>query len=313
MYPEDAFARFMSFNRWYHPRFAYHNTIRVCADYPDKPHPPGWLRPDSALKTTNILERCRGFISWGSPLETFARTWPEMVHLNRTFAAPSNFEWINIYDPVDVVASTLTSYNTVSEEFRPINFACRSSLLVLSAHTSYLNVKKAKTKRVAPVLLNWMLQSDKTFLEVAGDAGLSSLDNKQVFMRRVGAGLQWLLALVAGLLIWPVSVGLFIRVVGFLPRQIADFLVDHLQNGFGQNGVDQFFNKVDATISKLQPTLNPMEDVYKCLIILAIMIAGLSVGGLSKVRSGSERVGLLRFGAGVARSGIGALPASKRV
>jgi hypothetical protein len=55
MYPDEAFARFMSYNRWHHPRLAYRSTIPASCSYPDKPYKPTWLSSVSALDAGQIM------------------------------------------------------------------------------------------------------------------------------------------------------------------------------------------------------------------------------------------------------------------
>jgi hypothetical protein len=267
----------MGFNRWHHKNLGFRCSGSDVGHYPDRPFKPAWLTEGDGLDTTAIFKRCRGFISWGSPLETFARTWPQMVHLRPQPPFSPEFEWINLYDPVDVVASPLTSYDNLPRTCRPINFPCRSSLLVLSAHTSYFKTsEKNRARRTAPTVLHWMLQSEKQFVEVAKERGLKYLSNPEAGLRRTVAVTQWIAVLLIGLFIWPIVTGLFVRAIGFIPRQIAEFLT-----GTQDTSVDQLFRFIDDSISSLQPVPNLITDFWNAVTVIVIVGVVLSLGGIA--------------------------------
>jgi hypothetical protein len=288
MYPDSGFARFMGYNRWHHSRFRFRRNAADVGDYPDKPYKPTWLEASDGVDSALVLGGCRGFISWGSPLETFARTWRQMVHLRRHSALPKDFEWINLYDPVDVVASPLTSYNNLSEKDRPLNFPCRSSILILSAHTSYfISAIRNRHKRTAPTILQWMLQTEKRFSDIATENNLKPLSYSQICIRRAFAIAQWLIVLLVGLYVWPVATGLFIKAIGFIPRQVAAFLARPEANQLSESGeqpevnwIDNTFRSIEDFIASLQPDLNPASDLEKGIKIITIVAIVLFIGGI---------------------------------
>jgi DNA polymerase family A len=122
MYDGVSFARFMSLNRWESTKIA---KIRMDIDerwraeprFQDDPKCPSWLRVGDALDLRQVFSRCRGFVTWGSPFETFAHLWPAVVQIGRRANEnmQANFEWINFYDPSDIIASDLTSFG-ISEK-----------------------------------------------------------------------------------------------------------------------------------------------------------------------------------------------------
>jgi hypothetical protein len=121
-----------------------------------------------------------------------------------------------------------------------------------------------------------MLQSEKAFLDIAVESGLTPLGYWEVAWRRLGAIIQWLVVLLVGLYVWPVATGLFVRVVGFLPREVADFF---LRDSDRPNYVDTFFDQLDNAITGLKPDLNIWVDIRNGLEIIIIVATVLLLGG----------------------------------
>jgi hypothetical protein len=193
MYPDDAFARFMSLTRWYHPNMGGKITTNIIDDYPDRPKCPHWLQPNSGLDTEQIFKNLRGMITFGSPLETFANTWPAMVPVHNSPKLSNDFEWINLYDPIDIVASPLKSFEHEKRQLRPQNVACRASWWITAAHTSYLSANKRNwQERITPPILDWMLDGDRSFDEFSER---TTLPRAEYIVRRFTATIQWLLVI----------------------------------------------------------------------------------------------------------------------
>jgi hypothetical protein len=212
----NAFARLITQNKWQDTRLDPYKTTLVppSESYPDQPKCPLWLHPDSAVDMKLLLRGLRGLVTYGSPLETFARTWPAIVLIDRQALQPGqklspDFEWLNLHDPVDVVASRLSSFGFADSEtkgiMKPKNLQCRSSCCILTAHTSYLKPKSTNLNyRALPALFWWLMEPNKCFT-VSEETGAFLIGKKQAGVRKIFALLQWALVLVAGFVIWPYS------------------------------------------------------------------------------------------------------------
>jgi len=117
MLDKHAMARLVTANRWMNPDFqSFKDTpSSPDSDYPDEPKCPLWLSDTDCLNQLAIFKKLRGLVTYGSPIETFARTWPAIVHIDPNTLSPgaklrNDFEWLNIYDPVDVIASKIKSF-----------------------------------------------------------------------------------------------------------------------------------------------------------------------------------------------------------
>jgi hypothetical protein len=93
--------------------------------YVDCPKCPNWLPEDASLDRARLFSKLRGLVTYGSPLETFAKTWPAIVQLRDKIDFNRDFEWVNIYDPTDIVAPVLQSFGHADPNqrgvFRPKN------------------------------------------------------------------------------------------------------------------------------------------------------------------------------------------------
>jgi hypothetical protein len=193
MYDGRAFARLVSHDRWHHPAVADLRCKEEGSDYHDLPKLPIWLLKDDALQVDVILSKLRGFATHGSPLETFARTWPGIVQIRSKVSealAPSDFEtskraipfeWLNIYDPSDLIASKLTSFsgrfNKDLSGICPVEIPIRSSINVASSHVKYFHGRP-----IFKDIIRWMEDGDKSFGEIRSTTDLSS---SRIVLRRL--------------------------------------------------------------------------------------------------------------------------------
>ena len=200
MYPDDSFANFMSFDRFSSKSMRFRCDARSDCAYPDKPRRPVWLSEKDALDTSILLRQCAGLITWGSPLETFAKTWPGMVHLRRKRILPENFESINLFDYADIISSPLRSFDFKECAITPINVSCRSSAWIFAAHTSYFRVPKRRANgSIGAATLLWIMDGTVKFDKICERTGTETVKGMRKAGRLAVAGLQWLLALVIGL------------------------------------------------------------------------------------------------------------------
>lgn len=222
MLDAHAFAKLVSQNKWEDSDFDRFKTTLTpdSKPYPDQPKRPMWLPVDSAVNIQMVFAKLRGLVTYGSPLETFARTWPAIVHIDKQTLEkgqklPSDFEWLNLYDPVDVVASRLTSFGDADlglmGTMKPKNIQCRSSVSILTAHTSYFRPKSTNLRdRILPPLFQWIMEPANCFTVDTGNASYR-IGHREAYARKAFALLQWGLVLFAGFFIWPYSLVIVAR------------------------------------------------------------------------------------------------------
>lgn len=123
------------------------------------PRRPVWIDDDrEGLDRRKLFRKLRGFATYGSPLDEFAFLWPQIVNVNNDGGAfPERFEWINVFDHTDPVASRIDAFDDAFGPGRgPRNFAYKASRTPLWSHTRYLK-GGASPDSASRRLLDWML------------------------------------------------------------------------------------------------------------------------------------------------------------
>ena len=241
-----------------------------------------------ALDLTKVWERFRGIVTYGSPLETFARTWPAIVQLSTQIPLPKNCEWVNLYDPIDIVASKLSSFGSseqsIAGSLPPQNFACHSSLLIGKSHIGYWNITSAREKdRAVAALIEWMLNPQHQF----GEFGLTGMTEAHHGIRRSIASFQWIVALILGGLLWPFAafnlllalqfaLGGILRALGYFVQKFTVFSADLLQGW-----AEDLFERARKMLQLLSPTRHFMTDITNVVLIYGTLAAVLVVTGAS--------------------------------
>jgi hypothetical protein len=123
------------------------------------------LEDDASLDVKSLFARLHGLITYGSPLETYARTWPAIIQLNKKCRLHENFQWINLYDPTDIIAPKVVSVRSAQEDrnftLQPINIAVDSSYLIGRSHINYFALPTNKRPhRIVIPLLEWMISGN---------------------------------------------------------------------------------------------------------------------------------------------------------
>jgi adenosine deaminase len=227
MSPGSALARYMSINRWDSRGLQeFKSTAENETRYADEPKCPHWMDRDAFLDRRLLFERLQGFITYGSPLEIFAHLWPAIVQINDQNVFSKEFEWLNFYDPTDIVARRAPLSFRGSESISPTDFGCASSRRVWQAHTRYFHMAGEHKSSSLPALVEWMVgragadAPPRSFPEVAEGRDLLPLTPRQIKWRRRLAQAE-LFGLVALCLpFWPLVLAYFGRIidgfVGFL-------------------------------------------------------------------------------------------------
>ena len=225
----NALACLLTKNQWENDRTEDLKTTVVLTDgdlaHPEQPKTPMWLGREDAIDRKRLFAHFRGFITWGSPLETFAQTWPAIMPVISEDPFSEAFEWLNFYDPVDVVASPLCSFSTRAQtlspnKLRPKNIPCRSSLSIASAHTAYFrhrNRKDAKS-RIGASVAAWIQSPEQSFEETCSNLQFKPLKRRIVYARKILLLIQALVILLFGLWIWPKAIFLVLTGALQLPR-----------------------------------------------------------------------------------------------
>lgn len=130
-----------------------------------RPPRPEWLAADDAIDRARVFARLRGFLTYGSPLETFASLWPAIVSLNRdeSVFAP-DFEWINVVDPTDPVATEIRHFDPArGARPQPRNVLYRAQGWHLVSHIRYLSHQRQAPHLLVHAVCSW-LQTRSAFV-----------------------------------------------------------------------------------------------------------------------------------------------------
>ena len=105
-----------------------------------RPARPDQLDNTDAIDRGVLFQRLRGFCTYGSPLDKFAKIWPAIVPINPEVEPLARCDWINVFDQMDPVAASLDRFNW-GKPFNPSNISYKASSLFVMAHISYLTQK----------------------------------------------------------------------------------------------------------------------------------------------------------------------------
>lgn len=152
------------------------------------PSRPLWLAHADVVFRDKLLEKFRGLLTYGSPLDKFAAIWPHRAPINvkeRMFQKEA--EWINVYDPTDPVAARLVAFSQTTKGKRlpdkiivPRNLGYRASPWLLLSHIRYLG------SDLADSVVGWMLSGNKFQPSDKDKRWLHS-----EWLRRAWAALMW--------------------------------------------------------------------------------------------------------------------------
>ena len=170
---------------------------------PNMPRRPGWARANEIAYRSRIFARCRGFLTYGSPLQKFAGLWPALVPISRENAGLQRIDWINVYDPIDPVSGILSAFDSQPASCCPRvrNYGYAAYWVLLLAHLNYLT-RRAKPPAPADDLatrtIRWMItDTPASFTSPAGGSALGSWygdDSRQRLVRSAIAWVTWLAA-----------------------------------------------------------------------------------------------------------------------
>jgi hypothetical protein len=262
MYNDRAFAKMLNFNRWHHAAFQRFKGVdhRSCGSLRDEPRTPSWLLPEDAVKTEDIFLRLRGLITYGSPLEMFANVWPAIVHVKKRVSVPREFEWINIFDPVDVVASPLSSFAFQDESgqtIRPTNVSCKASSLITSAHVKYWSARRPlREEGLLATVLDWILSGSEFPSDITKFKWYANIKGRGRFaIFGILFAIKFLVATILNTVFF--TIGYFVPLNGFDPGEI--FETD--------------MGKVFTFLDRLKPVGYIHLDVGRIVIVICITTA----------------------------------------
>ncbi len=136
------------------------------------PERPLWLGPRDGIDRGKFLDKLKGFLTLGSPLDKFAAIWPRIVPVNCQ-SLPNNIPWINVADAQDIVGAELDLFGDDRRDcpagnpaFSPLppfmvgglalrNHTWADQLLFFRAHTSYWIANEGKD-RLINRLIGWV-------------------------------------------------------------------------------------------------------------------------------------------------------------
>jgi hypothetical protein len=161
------------------------------------PSRPLWLNARDVVFRDKLLEKFRGLLTYGSPLDKFAAIWPRLTPVNvKEPMFPADAEWVNVYDPTDPVGAKLTAFSQTATGSAlathilvPNNLGYRSSPWLLLSHVRYLR------SALADSTVDWLLSGNELKC-----LGKKSCWLHSEWLRHAWTYFQWLV--VFALMLW---------------------------------------------------------------------------------------------------------------
>ncbi len=120
---------------------------------------PNWLDERDVIDRKLLFSSLQGFLTYGSPLKKYAILWPWLVRgisTPKTFHA--DFEWINVYDPLDPISSSTDFFSSETTSISPSNFAIKTNGWHLDCHLKYFGSEK---ESLTETVLHWIMNGKK--------------------------------------------------------------------------------------------------------------------------------------------------------
>ncbi len=137
------------------------------------PSRPDWLNYSDIISREELFAKLKGFMTYGSPLSYFAILWSELVPLNRDESVfNKDFEWLNIYDPSDPVATRqkyFRSYILLGP--KPQDIAYKAASFHLFSRSTYFNFNPKRNDRLVNQVASWLLKGEKFERPASGSPG----------------------------------------------------------------------------------------------------------------------------------------------
>ncbi|MDJ0689215.1 MAG: hypothetical protein QNJ41_11960 [Xenococcaceae cyanobacterium MO_188.B32] len=239
-----------------------------------KPYRPVWQTKKISRKS--LFAKCEGLLTYGSPFWRIADLWPDLVKRNTEADFQLNFNWYNVIDPSDPVATRIkelfsghshSQFNTTTHKsLYPEDVFHRTPLSFLFAHLSYLS--SSKKDSLISQLWRWVSEDKKISQNNDNLYGGSPLryfwqhlqENTNTFKKfyllyhQVWRYIWWFVLIIVSYLvldlIWVVLTPIFQDISTFL-TSIPDILRNHFFNDYS-----------DSLISKLASCLMHLGDNY---------------------------------------------------
>jgi hypothetical protein len=162
MEPDHCLPNYLTEQQWTRVERALRGAPVSKGDVNDMwPRRPVWLEDADAIDRQKLFTHLAGVLTYGSPLELFARIWPSIVLINKAPQPfPAHMEWVNVYDPImDPITAKPRSHQSSapngSSWRAPIDVSYRASSIFAIAHTRYLS----KTGRLGPAVIDWITRA----------------------------------------------------------------------------------------------------------------------------------------------------------
>lgn len=137
-----------------------------------RPYRPVWQQQRISKKT--LFSKCEGLLTYGSPFWRIADLWPDLVKRNIKADFQPNFNWYNVIDPSDPVATRIAelfpnnpeqqqddkSLKTL-QSLHPQDIFYRTPKPFLLAHTSYLSSSQKNKNSLINQLYLWATEDKK--------------------------------------------------------------------------------------------------------------------------------------------------------
>jgi hypothetical protein len=164
-----------------------------------KPSRPPWLKGIDRIYRHKLFKDLDGLVTYGGAFRHFVDLWPGIMlcHNNgKDKDFNKKFQWFNIYDPSDPVATVAKEiFPTEHEGIKPIDIAYKAPKYHLLSHVSYLNIDKNSKDTLVHRLLSWMKDEipdlNRSTVEESSQSQRWSLNKKNIERHRVFRYLTW--------------------------------------------------------------------------------------------------------------------------
>jgi hypothetical protein len=228
-----------------------------------------------------FFRNLRGVITYGSPLQTFAEFWPQIVMTRRDLQLGRQFEWINLYDPRDVVAAPIRDLPPLAGS-APTNISVSCHPLITSAHTAYLSSVPGRSgHRVAQAIVDWIVNSESTLshhLQARGIAPNTATADRSGGKLRAA---QVAAVIIIGALFLPRVLDLVGASLFYVGQRLGNLFTQPLANAIDEGCGDNRLCHWLATVLGMGSQHHLLLYGAQVFSVIFVVILLLLVGGLS--------------------------------
>jgi hypothetical protein len=257
------------------------------------PAHPCWYPDVYGINPDAFFDRLAGLVTYGSPLETFAEFWPNLVMTRRKAVMTADFQWFNLYDPIDLVAAPIKSLPPIGG-VSASNLAVSTHPFFFMAHTSYLSRKENRQGHdIGRALVRWFLHPKDSLTNNLRTRGVVAPSRLKTIVLKSLLVTESALILGVGALVLPAILAgiarLFVKFPVKLYHDVATALLDSLHDLDHSCGPSHGC-RVLHLLSKLAPDNTLGGDItISVAVLLSVFLLLLLVALLRRLIKGLIR------------------------